>query len=96
LRAVRVSHRRASTRGWSRPQRSTARARGHEAYAVASLFLADLDAALDMARQVEAAGIPVLEFNMGTPYAKEAKGVVAIELDPAHITALVETAKIEF
>lgn len=68
-------------------------ARDHDAYAVASLILADLDAAVDMARQVEAAGIRVLEFNIGTPYAKEAKGVVATELDPARISTIVETMR---
>jgi dihydroorotate dehydrogenase (NAD+) catalytic subunit len=65
----------------------------HDAYAVASLILADLDAAVAMARDVEAAGLRVLEFNIGTPYAKEAKGVVATELDPARITEIVSTMR---
>jgi len=36
-------------------------------YVIASIILADLDAAIDMARQVEAAGVRILEFNIGTP-----------------------------
>ncbi len=68
-------------------------ARDHDAYAIASLILADLDEAMTMAKQVEAAGIRVLEFNIGTPYAKEAKGVVATELDPVRITAIVSAMR---
>ncbi|MBK5960406.1 dihydroorotate dehydrogenase [Rhodoplanes elegans] len=64
-------------------------ARAFDSYAVASLILADLDACVAMARQVEAAGIRVLELNIGTPYASQAPGAVATELDPARITTIV-------
>src|SRR5690606_4590105 len=45
-------------------------ARAFDSYAVASLILADLEAAVGLARQIEQAGIRILEFNIGTPYAK--------------------------
>ena len=43
------------------------------AYVAASIILAGLDAAVAMARAVEAAGVRLLEFNIGTPYGDEAK-----------------------
>lgn len=65
-------------------------ARACDSYAVASLILADLDACVTMAREVEQAGVRVLELNIGTPYASQAvKGAVSTELDPARITAIV-------
>ena len=57
-------------------------ARSHDAYVVASLVRADLDAAVDMARRIEAAGFRILEFNVGTPYGDEAAGAVATERAP--------------
>ncbi len=42
-------------------------ARRHDCVLVASLILGALEPALAMARQVEAAGLRVLEFNIGTP-----------------------------
>ncbi|MBL8384388.1 MAG: hypothetical protein JNM90_15015 [Burkholderiales bacterium] len=47
-------------------------ARAHDAYVAASVILADLDAAVSLAREIEAAGIRLLEFNVGTPYGDEA------------------------
>jgi dihydroorotate dehydrogenase len=43
---------------------------GH--YVIGSIILADLNAAVDMAKQVQAAGIRILEYNVGTPYGDEA------------------------
>lgn len=43
-----------------------------DAYVAASLILADLDDAVRLAKMVEAAGIRLLEFNVGTPYGDEA------------------------
>ena len=60
-----------------------------DAYAIASLILAGLDPAIEMARRVEAAGIRILELNIGTPYAREACGAVATELDPDRVVAIV-------
>ena len=69
-------------------------ARACDAYAVASLILAELEPMLAMARQVEQAGIRVLELNIGTPYASQAgKGVVATELDPARVGTIVAAVR---
>ena len=63
-------------------------------YVVASLILADLDTALALARQIEAAGIRILELNIGTPYASvAAKGVVSTELDPARVSHIVSAMR---
>ena len=64
-------------------------AKREDSYAVASLILAELEPALRMARAIEAAGIRILELNIGTPYASQAKGVVATELDPQRVHAIV-------
>ena len=56
-------------------------AREHDAYVVASIILGALDPAIEMARQVEQAGIRVMEFNIGVPYGSQTKkGNVATEL----------------
>jgi dihydroorotate dehydrogenase (NAD+) catalytic subunit len=68
-------------------------ARTYDSYAVASLILADLAAVTDMARRVESAGLRILELNIGTPYASQAKGVVATELDPASVARIVSTVR---
>ena len=65
-----------------------------DSYAVASLILSDLDEACRMARLIEQAGVRVLEFNIGTPYASvAAKGNVTTELDPARISVMVGTMR---
>jgi dihydroorotate dehydrogenase (NAD+) catalytic subunit len=64
-------------------------AKREDSYAVASLILAELEPALRMARAIEAADIRILELNIGTPYASQAKGVVATELDPQRVRAIV-------
>ena len=69
-------------------------ARAYESYAVASIILAELEPALSMARQVEDAGIRILELNIGTPYASvAAKGAVSTELDPRRITEIVSAVR---
>jgi dihydroorotate dehydrogenase (NAD+) catalytic subunit len=68
-------------------------AKAHDAYAVASLILAALDPAIEMARAVEAAGVRILELNIGTPYASQARGAVATELDPASVTTIVAAVR---
>lgn len=56
-------------------------ARRQDSYVVASLILGALEPAVDMARQVEQAGIRVMEFNVGVPYGSQTtKGNVATEL----------------
>ncbi len=54
-------------------------AREQESYVVASVILAALDPAVDMARRIEQAGVRILEFNIGTPYGDEAAGTVSTE-----------------
>jgi dihydroorotate dehydrogenase (NAD+) catalytic subunit len=68
-------------------------ARQSDSYAVASIILADLDAAVQMARRIEQSGIRIFELNIGTPYATQAKGVVSTELDPARVKMIVETIR---
>jgi dihydroorotate dehydrogenase (NAD+) catalytic subunit len=64
-------------------------AKREDSYAVASLILAELEPALRMARAIDEAGIRIIELNIGTPYASQAKGVVATELDPQRVRAVV-------
>lgn len=64
-----------------------------DAYAIASLIVADLDRTVAMARQIEQAGLRMLELNIGTPYASQAKGVVATELDPERVTMIVSAVR---
>ncbi|MCW5694547.1 MAG: tRNA-dihydrouridine synthase [Pseudolabrys sp.] len=64
-----------------------------DSYAIASLIVADLDKTVAMARQIEQAGLRILELNIGTPYASQAKGVVATELDPARVTMIVSAVR---
>jgi dihydroorotate dehydrogenase (NAD+) catalytic subunit len=65
-------------------------ARREDAYAIASIIVADLDRAVDMARLVDQAGLRALELNIGTPYASQAKkGAVTTEFDPARATTMV-------
>src|SRR3569832_945028 len=66
----------------------------NDAYVAASLILGDLDHAIKMARQVEDAGLRLLELNIGTPYASQAaKGAVATELLPERVTAIVRAVR---
>ncbi|SEE19054.1 dihydroorotate dehydrogenase (NAD+) catalytic subunit [Rhizobiales bacterium GAS188] len=69
-------------------------ARQEDCLLVASLILAELDSAKTLARRVEEAGLRVLEFNIGTPYAKEAaKGAVSTELSPERVGVIVSTIR---
>jgi dihydroorotate dehydrogenase (NAD+) catalytic subunit len=68
-------------------------ARASDAYAIASLIVADLAQAVAMATQVEQAGLRVLELNIGTPYASQAKGVVSTELDPERVAEIVSAVR---
>jgi len=64
-------------------------ARRHDCLYVPSIILAAEEPALDMARRIETAGLRVLEFNIGTPYASEAaKGAVSTVLSPERVGAL--------
>jgi len=45
----------------------------HDAYVIASLIVADLDRAVEMAAEIEAAGVRALELNIGAPHGGEAE-----------------------
>ncbi len=61
-------------------------ARGRDAYVAASLILANPEESVRLAKAVEAAGLRLLEFNVGTPYGDEAAhGGVATERAAAKI-----------
>src|SRR6202453_4533637 len=65
-------------------------ARTYDAFVVGSLILSDLDRAVTMAKQIESAGIRILELNIVTPYASQsAKGAVSTELLPGRIESIV-------
>ena len=65
-----------------------------DSYAVASLILSDLDEACRMGKLIEQAGIRVLEFNIGTPYASvTTKGNVTTEFDPARVSVMVSAMR---
>lgn len=68
-------------------------AKAVDAYAIASLIVADLAQTVEMAKQVEQAGIRVVELNIGTPYASQAKGVVSTELDPERVAMIVSVVR---
>jgi dihydroorotate dehydrogenase (NAD+) catalytic subunit len=68
-------------------------ARAMDSYAIASLIVADLANTVAMARQVEQAGVRVLELNIGTPYASQARGVVSTELDPERVAMIVSAVR---
>jgi dihydroorotate dehydrogenase (NAD+) catalytic subunit len=68
-------------------------ARACDSYAVASVILADLDATVRMARQIDEAGLRILELNIGTPYASQARGAVSTELDPNNVARIVATVR---
>jgi dihydroorotate dehydrogenase (NAD+) catalytic subunit len=71
-------------------------ARAHDCVLIASLILSDLDASVRMAKRVEAAGLRVLELNIGTPYASQAaKGAVSTELLPERVSAIVSALRAE-
>lgn len=64
-------------------------ARRHDCLFVPSIILAAEEPALDMARRVAAAGLRLLEFNIGTPYASEAaRGAVSTVLSPQRVGEL--------
>ncbi|WP_412065757.1 tRNA-dihydrouridine synthase [Rhizobium sp. SYY.PMSO] len=69
-------------------------ARNDDCIVVASIILSELNHAVSMARQVEQAGLRVLELNIGTPYASQAaKGAVSTELKPERIAEIVSAVR---
>lgn len=68
-------------------------ARAFDSYAVASVILANLDTTVAMVKQIEQAGLRIIELNIGTPYASQARGAVSTELDPANVSTIVTTVR---
>lgn len=64
-----------------------------DSYALASLIVADPERAPQLAKLVEQAGIRMLELNIGTPYASQAKGVVSTELEPERVRSIVAAVR---
>lgn len=62
-------------------------------FVIASIILADLNAAVELAQRVQAAGLRVLEYNIGTPYGDEAAGVVTTERATARVTEIVAAVR---
>lgn len=75
----------------SRMDREAAR---HDAYVIASLIPADVDRCADMARQIEAAGVRMIEINVGAPHADEAvQGAIRLERAAARVAELVAAVR---
>ena len=71
-----------------------AEAKTRDCYVVASLILGQIEPAVEMARRIEAAGLRVLEFNVGVPYASQtSKGNVTTELSPERLAAQVAAVR---
>jgi dihydroorotate dehydrogenase (NAD+) catalytic subunit len=68
-------------------------AKAMDSYAIGSLIVADLAHTVAMAKQIEQAGVRILELNIGTPYASQARGVVSTELDPERVSMIVSTVQ---
>jgi len=65
-------------------------ARQQDAYVIPSLILSDLEQCAEYARQIEQAGLRVLELNIGAPHGEEAaKGAIVLERGAARIEAIV-------
>ncbi|SCY73542.1 dihydroorotate dehydrogenase [Pseudomonas sp. NFACC37-1] len=65
-------------------------ARRQDAYVIPSLILSDLEQCAEYARQIEQAGLRVLELNIGAPHGEEAaKGAIVLERGAARIEAIV-------
>ncbi|WP_321355797.1 dihydroorotate dehydrogenase [Pseudomonas extremaustralis] len=65
-------------------------ARAQDAYVIPSLILSDLEQCADYARQIEQAGLRVLELNIGAPHGEEAaKGAIVLERGAQRIEAIV-------
>ena len=64
-----------------------------DSYAIPSVILANLDTTVQMAKQIEQAGLRALELNIGTPYATLARGHVSTELDPSNVSTIISTVR---
>lgn len=65
-------------------------ARKQDAYVIPSLILSDLERCAAFARQIEEAGMRVLELNIGAPHGEEAaKGAIVLERGAERIETIV-------
>jgi dihydroorotate dehydrogenase len=65
-----------------------------DSYVVPSLILADLERLVAMAREVEAAGLRLLEVNIGAPHGGEATpGAIALEREAGRVAAIVSRVR---
>jgi dihydroorotate dehydrogenase (NAD+) catalytic subunit len=69
-------------------------ARSYDAFVVGSLILSEIDPAVAIAKQIESAGLRILELNIGTPYASQSsRGAVSTELLPERVGEIVRTVR---
>jgi dihydroorotate dehydrogenase (NAD+) catalytic subunit len=62
------------------------RARERDAFVIASIIPADLAAAVELVRKVDAAGLRIIEVNIGAPHGGEAKaGAITLERAAARV-----------
>jgi dihydroorotate dehydrogenase (NAD+) catalytic subunit len=65
-------------------------ARASDSYVVASLILADLERSAGLSQEVEAAGIRILELNIGAPHGGEAApGAIVLEREASRVRTIV-------
>ena len=65
-------------------------AAAQDSYVIASLILADLDRCVDHVRALDAAGLRVIEINIGAPHGEEAaRGAIALERNEARVEAII-------
>ncbi|GAB3066147.1 tRNA-dihydrouridine synthase [Stenotrophomonas tumulicola] len=61
-----------------------------DAYVIPSLILADLEHCAEQAKQIEQAGLRVIELNIGAPHGEEAaRGAIALERNSERIVQIV-------
>lgn len=62
---------------------------GNDAFVIPSLILADLQRCVEQAQAIEAAGLRILEVNIGAPHGEEAaKGAIVLERGEARVEAI--------
>lgn len=65
-----------------------------QAYVVPSLILADLERCIEHVRALDAAGLRVIELNIGAPHGEEAaKGAIALERNEARVESIVAAVR---
>lgn len=66
----------------------------HDSYVVASIIVADLERAVALAKDVQAAGLRWMELNVGPPYRGETTpGAIRSEIDPSVVAEIVSAVR---